>query len=111
MLMKHILGALDAIHSHWIMHRDLKPADLLFSNRGVLKVADFGLAKKFVPVTQYFQKHQYVVAVVVVESATLCLLMTLAIRTVSWNQKLSTDAHCSHIMVSSLRDSCRIFSL
>lgn len=47
MLMSQLLEALDAMHSHWIMHRDLKPANILLSNRGILKVADFGLARKF----------------------------------------------------------------
>ncbi|MFN3219132.1 MAG: protein kinase domain-containing protein [Acidimicrobiales bacterium] len=40
------LVGLDHAHAHGIMHRDLKPENLLFSSRGILKIADFGIAKQ-----------------------------------------------------------------
>lgn len=35
------------MHDLWILHRDLKTSNLLLSHRGVLKIADFGLAREF----------------------------------------------------------------
>lgn len=35
------------MHSRWIFHRDLKTSNLLYGNDGVLKICDFGLARKF----------------------------------------------------------------
>lgn len=46
-LMLQLLSAVDALHSHWYIHRDLKTSNLLMNNRGQIKVADFGLARKF----------------------------------------------------------------
>lgn len=41
------LQGLDYLHFNWILHRDLKPNNLLVTSEGVLKIGDFGLAKFF----------------------------------------------------------------
>ncbi|KAN0060347.1 hypothetical protein ACQY0O_007676 [Thecaphora frezii] len=46
-LMKQLLSAVALLHSQWIIHRDLKTSNLLMNNRGMLKVADFGLARTY----------------------------------------------------------------
>ena len=41
-------------HTHRILHRDLKPQNLLLSSDGLIKLADFGLARAFgVPVRTF----------------------------------------------------------
>ena len=41
------LKGLEYLHANWILHRDLKPNNLLIDREGVLKITDFGLAKSF----------------------------------------------------------------
>ncbi len=41
------LQGLQYLHKYWVLHRDLKPNNLLINNAGVLKITDFGLAKAF----------------------------------------------------------------
>lgn len=38
-------AGLQYVHEHDVLHRDVKPANLMFSSQGVLKVTDFGIAK------------------------------------------------------------------
>jgi len=52
--MYQILKGISYCHSHRILHRDLKLANLLIDRKGVLKLADFGLARAFgVPIRTY----------------------------------------------------------
>src|SRR5438093_5790081 len=44
-LMHGILQALDYAHRHQIVHRDMKPENVLISDEGQVKVADFGIAR------------------------------------------------------------------
>lgn len=52
--MYQIMNGLEYCHSHSIIHRDLKPQNLLIDQKGVLKLADFGLARAFcIPIRTY----------------------------------------------------------
>ena len=45
-LFKQLLEGLVFAHSSGLIHRDIKPSNILISKLGVLKVADFGIAKQ-----------------------------------------------------------------
>lgn len=45
-LARQMFNGLDFLHSRGIIHRDLKGSNLLLNRRGILKLADFGLARQ-----------------------------------------------------------------
>ena len=46
-VLEGILAGLAHAHAHGIIHRDLKPENVLVSADGVVKIADFGIAKAY----------------------------------------------------------------
>jgi cyclin-dependent kinase 9 len=57
-VMKQLLNGLYYIHSNKILHRDMKAANILITKSGVLKLADFGLARAF-SVSKSGQPNRY----------------------------------------------------
>merc|ERR1719318_2218737 len=45
--LQQLLAGLNHCHSHRILHRDLKPQNLLISKHGIMKIADFGLSRTY----------------------------------------------------------------
>ncbi|GIY43942.1 cyclin-dependent kinase 9 [Caerostris darwini] len=46
-IMKQLLNSLYFIHSSKVLHRDVKPTNILVTGNGIIKLADFGLARAF----------------------------------------------------------------
>jgi cyclin-dependent kinase 7 len=42
-----LLRAINACHERWILHRDLKPDNMLYMEDGTMKLGDFGLARMY----------------------------------------------------------------
>jgi serine/threonine-protein kinase len=45
---RQVLSALDYAHQRKLLHRDIKPGNILLDDQGRVKVVDFGLAKRLV---------------------------------------------------------------
>ena len=48
-LMKQLLEGIRYLHERQYIHRDIKGGNLLLTKHGVLKIADFGLARTYDP--------------------------------------------------------------
>ena len=44
-----LIHALEAVHAAMIIHRDVKPENLVFDNDGYLRLTDFGVARMLTP--------------------------------------------------------------
>lgn len=45
--LKQLLQGLEYLHENKILHRDMKAANLLINNKGILQIGDFGLARHY----------------------------------------------------------------
>lgn len=55
-IISQVLEGLKYCHEKQIIHRDLKPSNILLNNQGIVKLADFGLSRCWIPDRPYTNK-------------------------------------------------------
>jgi len=60
LIMLEVCYGLEAAHSADIVHRDIKPGNIIYTRQGGIKIADFGLAKKSDSVTMITQEGKVI---------------------------------------------------
>lgn len=56
-IMYQILTGIQFLHSNYIIHRDIKTANILLDNKSTIKLGDFGLARKISPISKVSKQY------------------------------------------------------
>ena len=46
-VMYQLFDGIEYLHDNWVLHRDLKTSNILYNNKGEVKICDFGLARQY----------------------------------------------------------------
>jgi serine/threonine protein kinase len=95
-----LLLGLEYLHNNWILHRDLKPNNLLIDKRGVLKIADFGLAKFFGSPSRVMS-HE-VVTRLIINSLFFWIIMMISIDGIDHRNCFTDQRNTGLVLISGL---------